>query len=912
MNPEQWNKVKAIVEECLELGLDQRKAHIDSTCSGDSELRIEVESLLDSYSEAGDAFLETSVLDRPVDTMVGRRIGLYQIVEQIGEGGMGAVYRAVRASDFEKQVAIKLMKRGMDTDFLLKRFRQERQILAGLDHPNIAQLLDGGATEDGLPYLVMEYVEGTPIAQYCEEQELKEADCLELFRTVCSAVQYAHQNLIVHRDLKPGNILVTASGVPKLLDFGIAKLLEPDAGATMTSIRLLTPECASPEQVRGEAITTASDIYSLGVLLYVLLAGEPPYRFVTRTAAEVAQVVCEAERRKPSEVRPIHRDLDNITLKAMHKDPARRYASAEQLSEDVRRYLKGLPVMARKDTLTYRASKFVLRHKAATIAAALAVISLLTGMAGTLWQAHRTAVQQQITSAVNDFLLSDMLAQASANKQAGPNNRPDPDLKVRTALDRAAARIQGKFTSQPLVEASIRQTIGDAYEDLGLYREAQRHAERALELRRRTLGEKDPATLESMFSLAALLGEQGEYSKAETLLSHVVDLRRRVLGEQNPGTLASMDGLANAYKHLNRYADAEALQFRVLDLRRKTLGQEHPDTLISMNDLATIYEDEAKYAQAEELYVKANEIRHRVLGTEHPDTLTGMNNLASLYAHQGMNDKAEALQSRVLEVRRRVLGEEHPLTLASMNNLGVELTRDGAYSQAEPLLMAVLETRLRTLGDKNPDTLFSMNNLATVYLREGKYTRAEALSGQALEGQKRVLGEENRYTLTTMQNLARIYQDEGKYEQAESVYLKALAGRRRSLGPGHPDTLLTLRNLASFYLDRGNYLQAETHARAALAMFEKTKPEGWERYYSQTLVGASLAGKKEYSQAEPLLVAGYDGMTQRQASIPTAERVSMQKSVQRIVRLYVDWNKPQEAVRWKQRLAEMDSASHTR
>lgn len=439
MNPEQWNRVKAILCECLELSPDERKAHLERACSGDSELRIEVESLLESHAEAGEAFLEESILDKPAENLAGRRVGLYQIVEQIGEGGMGAVYRAVRVSDFQKQVAIKVVKRGMDTDFVLQRFRQERQILAALDHPNIAQLLDGGATEDGVPYLVMEYIEGTPIAQYCEEQRLKARERLELFRTVCGAVQYAHQNLVVHRDLKPGNILVTAAGVPKLLDFGIAKLLEPDAGATMTSIRMLTPECASPEQVRGEAITTASDIYSLGVLLYLLLTGEPPYRFSTRSAAELAQVVCEGERRKPSEIRPIHHDLDNITLKAMHTDPARRYVSAEQLSEDVRRHLQGLPVTARKDTLAYRASKFLRRHTAASIAAALAVISLLGGMAGTLWQAHRFSVQQQITSAVNDFLLNDLLSQASANKQAGPDKNPDPDLKVRTALDRAAA-----------------------------------------------------------------------------------------------------------------------------------------------------------------------------------------------------------------------------------------------------------------------------------------------------------------------------------------------------------------------------------------------------------------------------------------------------------------------------------------
>jgi tetratricopeptide (TPR) repeat protein len=912
MNPEEWARVKVILIACLELEPDERKAHLDRMCAGNSELRVEVERFLASYSEAGEGFLETSLPETPVEILTGRQIGLYQIGELIGEGGMGAVYRAARASDFRKQVAVKLVKRGMDTDFILRRFRQERQILAALDHPNIARLLDGGATEDGRPYLVMEYIEGTPITQYCDDHRLGESERLELFRTVCSAVQYAHQNLVVHRDLKPRNILVTADGAPKLLDFGIAKLLEPDADATMTSIRMLSPECASPEQVLGQAITTASDVYSLGVLLYLLLSGEPPYRFTTRTAAEVTRVVCEAEPRRPSDVRPVHADLDNIALKAMRKDPARRYVSAEQLSEDVRRYLARLPVIARKDTVVYRLSKFVWRHTAASIAAGLAVISLLGGLAATLWQAHRSAVQQEITNAVNDFLRNDLLAQAGASKQAGPDTKPDQDLRVRTALDRAAARIERKFGAQPLVEASIRQTIGDAYEDLGLYREAQRHVERAVDLRRRALGEKDPDTLESMNSLAGLLGDQGRYREAEPLQSKVLELRRRVLGEQHPDTLTSMDGLANADKHLGRFAEAETLQSRALAMRRRSLGEGHPDTLVSMNDLATIYEDEGKLAQAEPLYVRADEIRRRVLGEEHPDTLIGMNNLASLYSHLGMYAKAETLQSRVLELRRRVLGEEHPLTLTSMSNLAVEYARDSKYELAEPILTAVLEARRRVLGDGNPDTLLSVNNLAGLYRRQGKYAQAEPLYRQALEIQTRVLGENHPYTLISTNNLAELYRAEGEYGKAEPLYIKALAGRRRVLGPEHPDTLRTLRSLARLYIDDANYAHAEAQARVALSIFEKTISVGWERYDSQSLVGASLAGQKKYSEAEPLLLAGYEGMAQRRASIPPVDRPGLDQAGQWIVQLYQDWRKQDKAAEWRQRLQKTQPAVRVR
>lgn len=413
MTPVQWNKVKSIVDECLDLPPDERAAHLNSSCAGDPEIRAEAESLLENYEQAGDSFLQTTTSLEPEKPAAPKRFGIYQVVEQIGEGGMGAVYRAVRESDFQMEVAIKLVRRGMDTEYFLARFRRERQILAGLEHPNIARLLDGGATEDGLPYLVMEFVDGVPVTKYCKGKGLAVRERLELFQTVCLAVQHAHQNLVVHRDLKAGNILVTSAGVPKLLDFGIAKLLDETAGEaeTVTALAMMTPECASPEQIRGEKITTASDVYSLGVLLFVLLTDEPPYRFVTRTPAELTDLICNSPVRRPGDVRHVHRDLDNITVKAMHRDPAHRYASAEQLAEDVHRHLEGLPVSARKDTFRYRASKLIARHKAASAASLLLAISLLAGLAATLWEAHNASVQKTVA----EQRFRDMRALASSN-----------------------------------------------------------------------------------------------------------------------------------------------------------------------------------------------------------------------------------------------------------------------------------------------------------------------------------------------------------------------------------------------------------------------------------------------------------------------------------------------------------------
>jgi serine/threonine protein kinase len=407
MNPDDWPRVKEIFQGALDLPPGDRKAYVRSAAGGDDDLRREVESLLESADSSEDFlsqvaadYVPSDLFDEEApDANIGRRIGPYRIEREIGSGGMGAVYLAERVDEFQQKVAVKLMRRGMDSRTVVSRFRYERQILAGLDHPNIARLLDGGATEDGRPYFVMEYVEGVPIDAYCARHELPVRRRVELFRQVCAAVQYAHQSLVVHRDIKPGNILVGEDGVPKLLDFGIAKLLREqgprETALTQLGVRPMTPEYASPEQVRGLRITTASDIYSLGVVLYELLASKPPYALETCSALELDRVICEADPPRPSLAAPeavaksLRGDLDVIVLKAMEKDPARRYASAEQLSEDLRRHLEGIPVMARPLTLMYRTSRFVRRNRTAVAAAVLVIASLTGGMVTTTWQARR-------------------------------------------------------------------------------------------------------------------------------------------------------------------------------------------------------------------------------------------------------------------------------------------------------------------------------------------------------------------------------------------------------------------------------------------------------------------------------------------------------------------------------------------
>lgn len=435
MTPERWRQIKEIFDQAVEYEAGRRGGFLTAACGGDVNLRIEVEALLEGHAQASGfieepaAALAAHILDaEPNDTLVGQHIGPYKVLKEIGHGGMGQVYLAVRADDYMKRVALKVVKRGMDTQEIVRRFHHERQILAWLDHPNIAKLLDGGTTEDGLPYFVMEYVEGRQIIDYCDSRKLLITERLKLFRQVCAAVQFAHQNLVVHRDIKPSNILATEDGTPKLLDFGIAKLLNPDLSPmtiapTQTAMRLMTPEYASPEQVRGENITTASDVYSLGVVLYELLTGHRPYHVKGRTPHEIIRAVCEEEPEKPSTAvnrieertsrdgakpitltpqvvsatregdpeklrRCLRGDLDNIVLMAMRKEPHRRYTTVNQLSEDIRRHLEGMPVVAGRDTFTYRVAKFVHRNKAGTIAAVAVFLTLLVGIVATSWQAR--------------------------------------------------------------------------------------------------------------------------------------------------------------------------------------------------------------------------------------------------------------------------------------------------------------------------------------------------------------------------------------------------------------------------------------------------------------------------------------------------------------------------------------------
>jgi non-specific serine/threonine protein kinase/serine/threonine-protein kinase len=740
----------------------------------------------------------------------------------------------------------------MNSRGVIARLESERQALALMNHPAIAKVFDAGTTREGAPYFVMEYIAGIPVTTYCDNHKLSIRERLELFIRICEGVQHAHQKAIIHRDLKPSNILVTEEdgrAVPKIIDFGVAKALAQKLTADTLFTRgamIGTPEYMSPEQAlsSGEDIDTRTDVYSLGILLYELLAGAPPLDlrkialddFLRRLREEeppkpntkirtqdqaTSREVAQKRRTEPAALaKQMRGDLDSITLKALEKDRGRRYASSAELAADIGRYLKNEAVLAVPPSAAYRARKFARRYCAALVSAAAVMLVLMMAAGIIIWQSIRAnreaAVAQReaaVAQAVNDFLQNDLLAQASPANQTEGN--VDLHLEVRTALDRAAARIRGKFDGQPEVEASIRDTIGHTYMDLGLWAEAQPQLERALEL------------------------------------------HRRVLGPENQKTLKTSSRLGKIALRLGKYPEGDALLKKSLAVQRRVLGPEHPDTLYSMDTLIDAYAWQGKYAQAEPLYNQRLEIQRRMLGPEHPDTLYSMWTLANLYSAQGKYAQAEALCSQILEIQRRVLGPEHPDKLYSMNihTLAGAYSEQGKYAQAEELYRHSLEIQRRALGPEHPDTLDSMENLADLYLAQGKYNQAEELYRQTQELQRHVIGFE------------------------------------------YPDTL---SGLAIVYLSEGRYMQSESLAREALQGFDKTAPDDWTRFACQSVLGAGLAALKRYPEAESALLSAYEGMRRREALLAPGYRARLKRAVRWIVELYDDWGKPEKAAEWRQ------------
>ena len=749
--------------------------------------RLVFEALQDSEAEeAGPTASLGAVLERP-----GGQIGRYKLLSVLGEGGMGTVYLAEQEKPIRRRVALKVIKPGMDSVQVIGRFEAERQALALLDHPNIAHVYDAGTTEDGRPYFVMEYVKGLPITEHCDHHKLTIEHRLNLFRQVCLAVQNAHQKGIIHRDIKPSNILVSIQdnqAVPKIIDFGVAKAisraLTDRTMFTEDSQLLGTPEYMSPEQadMANEDIDTRSDVYSLGVLLYVLLTGLLPFDSDTLREGGIdhfRKIIRETDPKTPSTrlvklgeqaakfaenrrmevgtlTKRLRKELEWIPLKAMHKERAERYRSASELADDIENYLKGNPLIAGPLTALYQLKKFMRRNRALVTGIAAVLIVLITGVVGIAIFAIKAERRRAETQLITDFLQSDVLASVG--------NIRGRDATMDEILDIASQNLENRFEDQPLVEASIRWTLGMTYQVLGDDRAAIRHLERASQILREQPGKhENPTTDVAMNYLALAYFRAGQYTKAERLFDELIEARRKQ-GRENTGMdLWYKCNLACIYKQQGRYEEAEQLLRTTLDTGKwdsKSMGMAHYGHL-----LVDIYREQGLYEKAEQTYRMALEAESKY---EDPSeqAMRLWNSFAPLRVAQGRYEEAEELFTNGIRIGKSELpGTGHPLTLCHINGLAVLRTKQKQYEEAERLFNEALEGRYNRLGDDHPATLESKNDLAVLYKEQGRYNEAEELLLEAVEGRRLKLGDTHPHTLESWHTLIDLYKAWNKPEK---------------------------------------------------------------------------------------------------------------------------------------------------
>jgi serine/threonine protein kinase/tetratricopeptide (TPR) repeat protein len=822
----------------------------------------------------------------------GGRIGRYKLLSVLGEGGMGVVYLAEQEQPIRRQVAVKVIKPGMDSKRVIARFEAERQTLALLDHPNIAHVHDAGTTETGRPYFVMEYVEGLAITEHCDHHKLSIEHRLNLFLQVCHAINHAHQKGIIHRDIKPSNILVSTQDdqvVPKIIDFGVAKALaQPLTERTLVTEQgqlFGTPEYMSPEQadMAAEDIDTRSDIYALGVLLYVLLTGVLPFESETlreggieqirkmiretdpktpstrlTKLGEAAEKIAESRRTKIETLaRRLHRELEWIPLKAMRKERTERYRSASELADDIENYLRGNPLIAGPLTAAYRLKKFVRRNRAFVTGIAAVLAVLVAGVIISISFAVRAERARAEAQAVSDFLRSSVLGSFNLRGAMGK------EITVRSILDATSQELEGKFQDQPLVEASIRHSLLITYGLLGLFEPAELHAKRVIEIRRTELGTEHIDTVTSVCTLGWLYMLQSRCSEAEPLLTRALAGYKLALDEEHWERILCMSFLGWVYNFQGRFPEAEELFTEALATVHRVGGAEPMQAPLLLHGLGFTRRMQGHYEEAERLYLSGLGISRRVRGEWHQHTLSLMHGLGELRWDQGRYDEAEKLLQEALAHRRSAWGEEHPDTLDTMAVLGLVYHSQGRYEEAESLFVNALETGREVLGEEHFFTMVSMYGLGELYSSRGPYDEAEALLTEAWDILCRTLGEENWATLKIANTLAKVYEAQDRYRKADSLFNETLKGRLSRLGADHPDTLESKNDLAVLYKEQG-----------------------------------------DYDRAEPLLIEAVEGRRLKLGDT----HPHVLESLNNLIDLYEAWNKPEKAKEWRSKLLQTEAA----
>ena len=812
MDSDQWQKISIIFEEALKLAEPERTEFLLNACGDDSELLSEVRSLIEADNHVPSVLkgqASDAINIQPRKNYEGEIIGNYKIIKQIAEGGMGSVFLAERADgQFEQKVALKLIKPGMNSSEIIKRFQFERQILARLQHPNIARLLDGGLTEDDLPYFTMEYVEGDNIDEYCDKNILSTNDRLKLFSEVCKAIQFAHQNLVIHRDLKPSNIIIKKDGTVKLLDFGIAKVFTEDdsfeqSTLTRTGLFVMTPEYASPEQIRGESITTSTDIYSLGLILYQLLTGEKAYEIKTNSPLELEKIICYTEPAKPSStikslqvkdkikaektggahktgldklIKTLSGDLDNICLMALRKEPERRYSSAEQFQQDLENYLEGRPVTARQNTIYYRTNKFIIRYKISVISAFLIFL-----IGATLTTFYFIQLKKERDKAQNEAQKAEQVSEFLKNifKLSDPYEARGETISARELLDKGAQKIDKELSRQPDIKATMLSLIGKVYFNLGLFNKSDTLLSEALEIRTK-LNNNQMEEAKSLINLGQLYTYKGEFSKADSLLTKAIYIYK-----------------INSMEEDTNYAWI-------------------------LGNLAWVYKSKGNYNKSELYYKKSLEILKNK-GSNKEYLLTMMNNFALELHEEGKYDDAEKMFNETLELQKKIYGNKpHPEISTTTYNLA-ELLRDrGKYDEAEKMFKTSLSMDMLLSGPENPDVAYSIQGLASVYKIKGDFNKAKKLFVKVLNMRRKFLGDNHPDVAYAISNIGLLYYAEEKYDSSKKYYERALVLHKKLNGPNHPSVAICLNKLGFINYKKEYYKKAENQIRQSMQIIEKS------------------------------------------------------------------------------------------